>query len=222
MPSENKQPATLMAMAAHNPAFAKKRAPAPGAPPAQGSGFLKKAGGGPGSMMGHALSGTQFGAADNLIRKAQDRFATFAGGGAVKKPAGPSAKERKEIRTLIEQGKTDAVSALRDTRAALVQQQPDLAPPEEDTDSALAKIGARLAMADGGEVEAPEEDAAPEEEQTQAGDPALMYQEYAELIEKLQDPRIDEDLREEIVDRLADIEDKLQAVGISTGDSPEE
>ena len=66
---------------------------------------LKKGGGGPATMMGHALSGTPLGGADNLIRKAQDRFTMFADGGAVKKPPGPSAKERREIRSMIERGK---------------------------------------------------------------------------------------------------------------------
>jgi hypothetical protein len=213
MPSVSKPQATLMAMA-----FAKKKKiPQRGARDFnradKGSGMLKKSGGGPAGMMGHALSGTQLGQADSLIRKAQDSFARFADGGAVKKPQpkGPSLKERKEIRAIVDRGKTDAVSALRATRASLMETVPE---PAEDADVALAKLSTRLAMKDGDGVE---ED---EEPETAIGDPGLMYQEYAELLETLQDAELDEGMREEIVDRLADIEHALSTVGIEAGDAP--
>lgn len=217
MPSTSKPQATLMAMAAHNPAFAKKKGIPMGVArdfnrADQRTGIVKKAGGGAGAMIGHGLSGTQLGDADSLIRKAQDRFATFAEGGAVKKPAGPSAKERKEIRGIIERGKTDAISALRGTRAALIQQQP---PPdtELDTDDALARLTQQLAMKDGGEVEAAE---APDEALPQS--PELLYQEYAELMDKINDPRIDDELRQQMAERMELIESSLDAVGVEAGD----
>lgn len=206
MSSASKPPATLMAMAAHSPAFGKKKGTSVSTN--QRAGIVKKAGGGAGAMIGHAMSGTQLGDSDNLIRKAQDRFATFAEGGAVKKPAGPSAKERKEIRGIIERGKTDAVSALRDTRAALIQQQPPDVEP--DTDSALASLTQRLAMKDGGEVEAPDEG--------MSQSPDLLYQEYAELMDNIDDPRIDDELRQQMADRMELIESSLDSVGIEVGE----
>jgi hypothetical protein len=205
MPSDSKPPSTLMAMAARN---LKRRGTSGKA--STGSGVMKKFGGGPASMMGRALSGTQFGQPDSLIRRAQDTFARFADGGAVKKPPGPSAKERKEIRNLIERGKTDAISALRETRNALLAD----APAPADTDAALGKISSRLAMKDGGEVDAPEEVA----ESVDPVDPAIMYQEYAELMEALEEPSLDEGLRAEIMDRLAEIEHALDAVGVELGE----
>lgn len=207
MSSASKPPATLMAMAAHSRAFGKKKG-APVSTSGQSAGIVKKAGGGAGAMIGHAMSGTQLGESDNLIRKAQDRFATFAEGGAVKKPAGPSAKERKEIRSIIERGKTDAVSALRDTRAALIQQQPDDV--ETDTDNALASLTQRLAMKDGGDVEAPDED--------MPQSPELLYQEYAELMDKIDDPRVDDELRQQMAERMELIESSLDSVGIEVGE----
>jgi hypothetical protein len=199
MPSTSKPQATLMAMAAHNPAFAKKKGVPVGVArdfnrADQHSGILKKAGGGPATMFGHGLSGTQLGEADNLIRKAQDRFATFAEGGVVKKPAGPSAQERKEIRGLIERGKSDAVSALRDTRDALIDAQPS-------TDETLQRLSQQLAMKDGGAV---------------SGGPESLYQEYLSLMQELDDAE-DSEKVEQTIDRLAQIEDELGALGIDVG-----
>jgi hypothetical protein len=148
-------------------------------------------------MMGHALSGTQLGGVDNLIRKAQDRFTMFADGGQVKKPAGPSLKERREIRAMIERGKGDAVDALRDMRSALLQTQEDA--PTADPEAGLAKLSSSLAMKDGGPI---------------SPDPAHLYDEYRELMDRVDDPRIDADLREQMMQRLRTIEDALDQVGI--------
>jgi len=199
MPSVSKPQATLMAMAAHNPAFAKKK----GIPVRvakdfnradKKSGILKKAGGGPASMMGHALSGTQLGGTDNLIRKAQDRFSMFADGGAVKKPPGPSAKERREIRSMIERGKSDAVGALRGMRSALINSQED-APVQQpkDTDASLQRLRSQLAA----------KSAPP------APNPAHLHDEYRSLLEHVDDPRIDPELRGQMSARLATIEQML-------------
>jgi hypothetical protein len=199
MPSESKPLSTLMAMASRHLKTVKTRGSAQGNP---GGGAMKPSGGGPATMMGHALSGTQFGQPDSLIRKAQDTFARFASGGAVKKPAakpkGPSLKERKEIRALIERGKTDAVSALHATRDALLKNAPS--PP--DVDSTLGRLRGQLAMKDGGEVES-------EDEAPMTGDPAVMYQEYSELMEALQNPKIDPELQAEMMDRMMEIENSL-------------
>lgn len=194
MPSVSKKQAHLFAAVAHNPAFAKKV----GIPQSVGrkfnradkrTGILKKGGGGPASMMGHALSGTQLGGADNLIRKAQDRFTMFADGGQVKKPAGPSLKERREIRALIERGKNDAVSALHDMRSALIQTQENS--PVSDPDRTLAKLSSQLAMKSASNT---------------APNPVLLHDEYRELLSKVDDPRIDEELRSQMMERLRAIE----------------
>lgn len=203
MPSTSKPQATLMAMAAHNPAFAKKK----GIPVRvakdfnradKRTGILKKGGGGPASMMGHALSGTQLGGADNLIRKAQDRFTMFADGGAVKKPVqkGPSAKERREIRSMIERGKSDAVGALRGMRSALINSQED-SPVEKpsDPDASLARLSSRLAT-----------------KKAAAPDPTHLHDEYRSLLEHVDDPRIDPELRGQMSSRLATIEQMLAGV----------
>lgn len=203
MPSVSKPQATLMAMAAHNPAFARKKKIPVGVArdfnrADKRTGILKKGGGGAASMMGHALSGTPLGGADNLIRKAQDRFTMFADGGAVKKPQpkGPSAKERREIRSMIERGKNDAVSALRDMRSALLDSQEG---PADDTDASLAKLSSQLSMKDGGSV---------------SPNPEVLYNEYQELVSKLNAPGIDGELLGEMVDRLATIEHQLEQMGI--------
>ena len=216
MPSTSKPQATLMAMAAHNPAFAKKKGIPVGVAKDfnaadKRAGILKKGGGGPATMMGHALSGTQLGGTENLIRKAQDRFTTFADGGAVKKPKGPSLKERREIRTMIEDGKEDAVSALRSMRSALIDSQEDSPVEPSDPDTALARLRSQLAMADGGAVPAREPAISP--------DPAMLYDEYRELIGKLQDESLPPELGTQIVDRLATIEAALEQMGIDVGDA---
>src|SRR4051812_14125573 len=106
MPSINKPQATLMAMAAHNPAFAKKRGLSQGVAREfnradQRAGILKRGAGGgtplesglnshlnfgmghghnffsTTPLMGHAMSGTQLGQK------------VFADGGSVTKPAAP-------------------------------------------------------------------------------------------------------------------------------------
>lgn len=201
MPSVSKKQAHLFAAVAHNPAFAKKV----GIPQSVGrefnradkrTGILKKGGGGPASMMGHALSGTQLGGADNLIRKAQDRFTMFADGGAVKKPAGPSAKERREIRGMIERGKSDAVGALRGMRSALIQTQEGS--PVPDAGMRLAKLSSRLAA------------------KPLSPDPAALYDEYRELFQHVQNPKLDDDLRGQMTDRMEKIEGTLDQLGIQT------
>jgi hypothetical protein len=196
MPSASKPQATLMAMAAHNPAFAKKK----GIPVRvakdfnradKRTGILKKGGGGAASMMGHALSGTQLGGTDNLIRKAQDRFTMFADGGAVKKPPGPSAKERREIRSMIERGKSDAVGALRGMRSALINSQED-SPVQQpsNTDASLERLRSQIPK-------------------KPAPNPALLHDEYQSLLQHVDDPRIDPELRGQMSSRLADIEKML-------------
>lgn len=169
MPSVSKPQATLMAIAAKNPAVAKRR----GIPQSvarefhradKRTGILKRAAGGTTPLeaglnaklnfgqghghnlfstmplMGHALSGTQLGQADNAIRRAQRRFAD--GGKVAAKPKGPSASERREIRAMIERGKGDAVGALRQTRAALLNSMPA---PMERKRSANAALFQRYA-----------------------------------------------------------------------------
>jgi hypothetical protein len=216
-----------MAMAAHNPAFAKKKK-IPGKVAREfnsadkRTGILRKAAGGRspmqqgmdsktnfgqgcgGSMfstmplMGHAMSGTQLGQADALIQKAS---AKFAEGGSVKKPAkppGPSAKERKEIRALIEHGKSDAVGSLRETRAMLMANAPS---PAEDVDESLAKLSDRLAMKGG---------AAPGE------NPGALYQEYQQLMVALEQGGVDPKQQMALVDRIAQLGDRLDKLGIAT------
>lgn len=242
MPSKTKPQAILMAMAARNPKFAKKRGISSSVAREfnqadKRTGILRKGAGGmtPNEsgmdakmnfglghgnsmfsttpLMGHAFSGTQLGQADNAIRRAQKRFAE---GGEVKKPAGPSAKERKEIRAIIERGKGDAIDALRATRTALAASMPPR-PEAEDYDVSLSDLRDRLkqpiALADGGEVEeAPEVAASPE----------MLYEEYQTLMEQLTNEGLDESLQMEIVDRLAKIEGDLEAMGIdvTAGEEP--
>lgn len=213
MPSESKPKSTLMAMSAPYLTGSSGRGGGTRAQPVTDP--RKNFGQGEGKsmfstmpLMGHAMSGTQLGQADSLIRKVSARFAE---GGSVKKPvkpSGPSAKERKEIRALVERGKSDAVSALRDTRDALRDSAPE---PADDVDGALATLSSRLALKDGGEVQGADDGAM---------SPELMYQEYQELVQALQDPRIEQELQLEMVDRLAEIEDALERLGITV--SPEE
>ena len=201
MPSVSKPQATLMAMAAHNPAFAKKKhIPVKVAKDFnradKRSGILKKGGGGPASMMGHALSGTQLGGTENLIRKAQDRFTMFADGGAVKKPPGPSAKERREIRAMIEHGKSDAVSALRGMRSALIASQEDTPVEKPDADASLARLRSQLTTK-----------IAPV-----TPNPVHLHDEYRELLQRVDDPRLDPELRDQMSARMAAIEGMLGGV----------
>jgi hypothetical protein len=227
MQSGSKPPATLMAMAASN--VAKKRTAAPagrGAALARGAGgttpneagLNQKMNEGRGHghnffsttpQMGHAMSGTQLGQVDSTIQKAQSTLSRFrfAEGGKVAKTAGPSAKERREIRSLIEDGKADAVSALRGTRAALLGSVPE---EPKDYDAALNRLSGSLALKEGGAVR--EEDAAGQEAGT--ADPELMYEEYTELIRHLQNPNLDRGLQMQMIDRLAQLEDGLEALGI--------
>lgn len=135
-------------------------------------------------LMGHALSGTPLGGKQR-----------FAEGGEVKKPAGPSAKERREIRALIERGKDDAVAALRATRSALTSASPEVS---------LESLRARLAMKNGGEVGAEA--------------PNALYTEYMQLLEMLQDPQLDTAAQTQMIDRIANLEDKLQSMGISVAE----
>jgi hypothetical protein len=225
MPSVSKPQATLMAMAAHHPAFAKKK----GIPlkvarefnrADQRSGILRKAGGGQTRagmnrqnfgqghghslfstmpLQGHAMSGTQLGQADALIGKAQR---AFADGGSVKsqKPQ-ISAKERKQIRDMIERGKSDAISALRSTREMLLSNAPTPAASTDDADSTLAELSERLAMKDGGDV-------------SQGGSPQALYMEYQRLMAALENEATDPKQQMELVDRLADIGAELEKLGV--------
>lgn len=140
-------------------------------------------------MMGHAASGAL----------------KFAEGGEVKKPKGPSAKERREIRALIERGKGDAVDALRETRAALQSNAPE---PAKNIDVSLDDLRARLAMKDGGEVQDP---AAAE-----YADPEMLFQEYQDLMNQLQDPQMDAATQSQLIERLAGLGEELQSMGIDT------
>lgn len=228
MPSVSKAQATLMAMAAHNPAFAKKKKiPMKVAREFNGadkrSGILRKAAGGRTPMqqgadaqtnfgqgrgnsmfskmplMGHAMSGTQLGQADSLIQKAS---AMFADGGSVKKPAkppGPSAKERREIRKLIEQGKSDAVDSLREARAMLLAKVPA---PAEDADEALTKLSDRLALKDGGGVEG-------------GAGPEALYREYQQLMATLEHGGADPKQQMALVDRIAELGAALEQLGVA-------
>jgi hypothetical protein len=47
-----------------------------------------------------------------------------------------------------------------------------------------------------------------------------MYQEYTEIIEKLQDPRLDSDTQEQLTQRLGEIENALESVGIEPAGAP--
>lgn len=222
MPSVSKAQATLMAMAAHNPAFAKKKGiPVKVAREFNGadkrSGILRKGGGGlmragmdrqnfgqghgrgmfsTMPLLGHAMSGTQLGQADALIGKAQR---AFADGGSVKaqKPQ-MSAKERKQIRDLIERGKSDAVSALRSTREMLMSSSPST----DDASSSLAELSGRLAMKDGGGV-------------SQGGAPQALYTEYQRLMAALENNEAEPKEQMKIVDQLAQISAELEKLGVS-------
>jgi hypothetical protein len=232
--STTKPQAILMAMAAHNPAFAKKRGISQGVAREfnqadKGSGILKRAAGGATPMemgmdaqmnngqghghnffsttplMGHAMSGMQLGRADGAIRNAQSTLARFrfAEGGKVK-PAGPSARERKQIRDLIERGKDDAVTTLRAGRAALLEASPDPADTEDYTaslDRLRKSLASPVEMADG-EVDA---------DAGVTADPQMLYGEYTELLAQLSDTGLDEQTRSEIADRLAQIEQQFDA-----------
>jgi len=189
MQSGNKQPSTLMAMAMMRPGKAPKAAMMPG--------------------MGHALSGSHLGQVDKTIRNAQGSLAKFAEGGGVKKPAGPSAKERKEIRAMITQGKEDAISTLRATRSALASTSP---PAPEDYTKSLDELSGRLALKDGGEVDP-----------LQTGEPAKLYQEYTQLMDALHNSDADPQMQMQLVDRLTQIVSNLESLGISvpTGDASE-
>lgn len=228
MPSVSKKQAHLFAAVAHNPRFAQKV----GIPQSVGrdfnqadqrSGILKRGAGGttPNEsgmnakmnfgqghghsmfstmpLLGHALSGTQLGQVDNTIRSAHQRLARFAEGGEVKKPAGPSAKERAQIRGMIERGKDDALETLRTTRAALAQSAPARAANEDDFGAQLEGLRSSLAMKDGGEVN---------------DNPQEMYREYVDLTNQLNEESHPE-LQAQLVQRLAQLEQKLEAMGVT-------
>jgi hypothetical protein len=158
--------------------------------------------------MGHAMSGTQLGQVDSTIQNAQAGLAKFASGGEVKKPAGPSAKERREIRDMIERGKDDAIATLRNTRSALASTSP---PAPEDYTQSLDALSEKLAMKDGGEVES-----------AQAGAPTKLYEQYTKLMDHLHtvdDPQ----MQMQLVDQLTQIVSALESMGISVpsgGDTP--
>jgi hypothetical protein len=235
VPSVSKKQAHLFAAVAHNPQFAKKV----GIPQSVGqefnkadqrTGILKRGAGGntPNEagmnskmnfgqghghsmfstmpLMGHALSGSQLGQADHAIRAAHQRLSSFAEGGEVKKPPGPSAKERAEIRGMIERGKDDALAALRNTRAALALSVPGPAANDDDYGSQLEGLRSRLAMKDGGEVS--------------DDNPQEMYREYVDLTKQLNEESHPE-LQAQLVSRLAQLEQKLEGLGVNlpTGDA---
>jgi hypothetical protein len=210
MNSTNKPQSTLMAMSQ----LGTKGSPAPGMSQGPGGGATTPMQSGLDShlnfgmghghnffsttpLMGHAMSGTPLGGQNH-----------FAEGGKVKKPAGPSAKERKAIRALIERGKEHAVAALRRSRDELLDMSPTPNTKDfTDTDftEPLARLQSRLTMADGGEVEAPA---------AQAGNPAAMYQEYMDLMAQLESSDLDGQSQMQIIDRLALIEGQLEGLGI--------
>lgn len=215
-----------MAMAAHNPAFARKKGIKSGVAREfnnadKRTGILRKATGGRSPMqsgmddhtnfgqgrgksmfstmplLGHAMSGTQLGQADSLIRKSQ---AKFAEGGSVKsgsKPAKPqmSENERREVRDLIERGKTDAVASLRGMRETLLQKTS-----ADDPSASLAKLSQRLAA---------------KPVPTQEGaDPAQMSREYQALMSALDAGEGDPKKQMAMVDRLAQLSDEMEKLGI--------
>lgn len=100
--------------------------------------------------MGHALSGTPLGHVDRTLRGAHRSLAKFAEGGEVKKAPGLSAKERAQIRGMIERGKDDALDALRSTRAALALSAPTRPANEGDFAYQIDSLRDRLAMKEGG------------------------------------------------------------------------
>lgn len=179
MTSGNKGQSTLMAFAMMRP------------------GKMGKRGGIPG--MGHAMSGSQLGQVDNSIRNAQGALAKFAEGGAVK-PPGPSAKERREIRQMIENGKEDAIETLRKTRSALASTSP---PAPEDYTQSLDALSGRLALKDGGEV-GPMQDSAP----------AKLYEQYTQLMDNLHSAA-DPQVQMQLVDQLTQIVSALESMGIA-------
>lgn len=220
MQSANKPQSTLMAMAAMNRRAAPASSPM-GIKPGAGGGTPMESGldshlnfgMGHGHnmfsttpLMGQAMSGTPLGG---------NRFAE--GGKVAAKPAGPSAKERKEIRNIIENGKEDAVSALRASRSALLDmsdtpQAKDFL--DMDFTAPLAKLQGRLAMADGGEVDAQE---------SGYGDPGALYEQYQALEDQLQDESLDPYVQMQIVQQLAEIGEQLEGLGIdvaATGGTP--
>jgi hypothetical protein len=240
MPSTTKPQARLMAACSHGAAYKS-------CPPLsvarefnqadKGSGILRKKDGGAlraGFMnfgqghgrsmtstmplMGHALSGTPLGADRGSARKAPHLYSMrFAEGGKVAKPSGPTAKERADIRDMIERGKEDAIDTLRRSRSALLDMMP-AAPSTTDYDSALDRLRGNLSMQGGGAVDAAD-GAQDDESAPQQGDPTAMYQEYMELLEQLQDPRLDSTRQMLLVDRLAEIEKGLEALGIDVSEN---
>jgi hypothetical protein len=181
MQSGNKQMSTLMAMS---------------------RGMLGKKQKGRGiPTLGHAMSGTQLGQVDSSIRNAQGSLAKFAEGGGVKKPAGPSAKERREIRDMIERGKEDAIDTLRTTRSALASTSP---PPPEDYTQSLDALSGRLALKDGGEVDSGESDV-----------PTKLYEQYKQLMDQLHAPNTNSQMQMQLVDQLSHIVSTLESMGVS-------
>lgn len=222
MPSVSKKQAHLFAAALHNPALAKKRGiPLRVARDFhradKRTGILKKAAGGSAlqsgmdgqqnfgqgrghsmfskmPLMGHAMSGTQLGQADALIRKSQARFAD---GGAVKKDskaAKPqmSGKERREVRALIERGKKDAVASLREARNMLLDKAPAPSSTSNDVDASLAQLSQRLATRS----------------------PDALYRDYRRLMSALESGDDDPKRMMKIVDQLAEVETALNQLGI--------
>jgi hypothetical protein len=146
-------------------------------------------------LQGHAMSGTQLGQADALIGRAQKAFSE---GGSVKKDSGSkkpqmSAKERGEVRALIERGKTDAVTSLRSTRAMLLRTSPASPRTEDRAGDALARLSRQLSI--------------------QAPDP---QQEYAALMAQLENAPLDPVSQRKLLDRLAMLSEELDQTGLAT------
>lgn len=166
-------------------------------------------------LMGHALSGTPLGGDRGSARKAPHLYSLrLAEGGKVEKPNGPSAKERRDIRDMIEHGRQDALDTLRRSRSALLQMMP--APPSASPDysDALDRLQSSLNMQDGGSVSPDEPGDSDSQSDASSGDPSALYQEYMDLLAKLQDPQLEGTMQMELVDRLSQIESALESMGI--------
>lgn len=171
-------------------------------------------------LMGHALSGTPLGADRGSARRAPHLYSAlhYAEGGKVQ-TNGPTAKERKDMRDMIERGKQDALETLRQSRTALLDMMPQRADAiTPDYDAALDRLKSSLAMQEGGAVVA-EADGSDEEAHAESGDPTALYQEYLELLAQLQDPQLDSGTQMRVVERLSQLEGALESLGIDVGEN---